>query len=448
MSLFSTLNTATTGLNASSTQLAVIGDNIANMATVGFKSARAEFADLLPNQTAGLSGPTQIGTGAGTDTVAVIFAQGAIEASENSLDMAISGDGFFMVNDGANDFYTRSGQFFLDEDGYIVNPQGYTVQGYYSTNGVLGGTVSDLQLELDPIAPKATTQVELSAILSSESEFDTTPFATGAFDLTSGNGDTLEDVASGSDFATSFTVYDSIGKAHEITVVFERTAEDAWSYYALADAGEVTDSTAATPPVYTEGSGFQIATGDLTFDTQGQLLSFTQEDTAVTTPWNFSGADPLDMDFLFGLDDAGLEADGQLRMLAGESSSSAIGQDGYPTGTLQNVSVDTDGTITGRYSNGELLTLGQVVLAQFPSNQGLDRVGNTLYTRTPDSGDPAIGVPNTGGRGKIVGNALEASNVELESEFIDMIRAQRGYQANSRVISMTDSVLNELVQLL
>jgi len=449
MSLFSTLNTATSGLGVSGHNLSVIGDNVANMNTTGFKASRAEFADLLPNQVSGIAGPSFIGTGANLNTVSVMFGQGSLEASDNALDLACAGDGFFIVSDGVQDYYTRNGEFFLDEEGYITNAENYRVQGYFAGNGVLGGTVDDLQLELDPIEPQETTEVNLAAIVSAEAVYSTTPFASGSFDMTSGTGDTLEDIAAAADFATSVTIYDSLGQSHELTVVFERTDEDTWSYYAMVDAGEVTDSSAATPPSYDEGAAFLIASGDLSFDADGVITSFTQTNASSSTAWNFYGADGSnDIDFILGVDALGDSNDGNVRMLAGASSSSAVSQDGYPTGTLTAISVGTDGQITGSYSNGEALILGMVVLAQFPSNHGLERVGGTLYKQTPDSGDPAVGEPDTGGRGKIVGNALEAANVELEDEFIKMIRAQRSYQSNSRVVEMTDNILNELVQLI
>ena len=195
MSLFSTMNTAASGLGVSSSSLSVIGDNIANLNTTGYKGSRAQFADYLPNNVVGLAGPSTIGTGAGLDTVVSLFGQGSIEDSDNALDMAISGNGFFVLSDGVSDYFSRAGQFYLNDTGEVVNAQGYNVQGYNATDGTLGATVEDMVIETDPISPKSTTEVVLSAILSSEADNSDTPIASGTVDIVSGSGDTLEDAA-------------------------------------------------------------------------------------------------------------------------------------------------------------------------------------------------------------------------------------------------------------
>ena len=447
MSLFSTMNTAASGLGVSSVSLSVIGDNIANLNTTGYKGSRAQFADYLPNSVVGLAGPSTIGTGSGLDTVVSLFGQGSIEDSENALDMAISGTGFFVVSDGVSDYYSRAGQFFLDEDGFVVNAQGYNVQGYNATDGILGATVDDLTVDMDPIAPKSTENILLTAILSSEADFSTTDLSSGVIDL-GGTGDSLEVAADGADFATSVTMYDSLGQAHEVTVLFERTATNDWAWFAAVDAGEVVDSTGAS--IGTDGSAFEIANGSLTFDSDGNLSVFDQTNTSATTSWTFQGATAEDPNFDFGvLNTAGTQGgeEGRLRMLGGESAVSALSQDGYPTGDLSSVSVDTDGVITGVYSSGQEITLGQVVLASFDAQTELAKIGNTLFRATEGSGDSAIGAPGTGSRGSVVGYALEKSNVDLEGEFVDMISSQRSYQANARMINSANDTLQELVNL-
>lgn len=443
MSLFSTMNTATSGLGASSTRLGVIGNNIANLNTTAYKSARAEFSDMLPQDVYGQSGPSQLGKGTQLSTLTILFGQGSIDASENALDMAISGEGFFVVNDGVANYYTRAGEFYLDDAGYIVNSTGLVLQGYSATDGTLGATVGDLQVDLNPLAPVATSEITLTANLSAESDYATTPVA--ALNLTTGTGDTLEDAADAGDFATSVTVYDSLGVPHAVTVVYERTAANDWSWYAVVDAGEVDITSLGGPG--TPGAAFQIASGTLTFDTDGNLTTFTQTDTSGVDPWAFEAATAQDFVFDFGVDTTGAITDGRVRMHNGASNVSAVSQDGYPVGSLQNISVDTDGTVYGSYTNGEELILGQVVLARFPSNGGLERTGGNLFRETLDSGSPAIGAPDTGGRGVVQGGALERSNVDLEDEFVDMITAQRSYQANARVIDTANQTLQELVNL-
>lgn len=446
MSLFSTMNTAASGLGVASSNLGVIGDNIANIGTTAFKKNRAEFADFLPQNVVGLAGPAQLGIGAATNTIATIFAQGSIDSSENALDLAINGDGFFVVSDQVTDFYTRAGVFALDEEGFVVNAQGYRVQGYNSDEGTLGKSLGDLQIDLDPIAPNPTTEIDLTAILSAEADYSDTPIATGlaaaTLDFTgSATGTTLEDAADAADFATSVTMYDSLGVAHEVTVLYERTDVDTWTWYAVVDAGEVDDGSGTA---LTAGTAFQIASGVANFDTAGDLVDNTQTDV---TGWTFFGAATSAPVFAFGRDSTGVATEGRVRMISGDSAVSAVFQDGYAPGDLSTMSVDTDGVVTGVYSNGQEVVLGQVALARFTSNEGLDRVGSTLFRETVASGQPAIGVADTGGRGMIIGNALEKSNVDLEDEFVSMITTQRGYQANSRVISTANDTLDELVRI-
>jgi flagellar hook protein FlgE len=442
MSLFSTMNTAASGLGVSSSSLSVIGDNIANLNTTGYKGSRAQFADYLPNNVVGLAGPSTIGTGAGLDTVVSLFGQGSIEDSDNALDMAISGNGFFVLSDGVSDYFSRAGQFYLNDSGEVVNAQGYNVQGYNATDGTLGATVEDMVIGTDPISPKSTSEVVLSAILSSEADNSDTPIASGTVDITSGSGDTLEDAADQADFATSVTTYDSLGQSHEVTVLFERSDADdqTWTYYAVVDAGELEDPTGTLE----DGFAYQIAEGVMTFNTDGELTSVTQTDT---TGWNYTGATEEVPTFDFGLDTAGDPTDGRIRMLGGDSAISAISQDGYPTGDLSSISVDPEGVVTGVYSSGQEITLGQVVLASFDAQNELAKIGNTLFRATEGSGDPAIGGPGTGSRGSVVGYALEKSNVDLEGEFVDMISSQRSYQANARMINSANDTLQELVNL-
>jgi len=443
MSLFSTLNTATSGLVVSSSSLGVIGDNIANMNTVGFKGARSEFADFLPQDVFGLAGPSQLGKGAGLNSLQTLFGQGALENSENPIDLAISGDGFFAVNDGVADYYSRAGQFYIDKDGVIVNGQGLALQGYNATNGTLGATVGDLTLDLDAIQPAATTEITVRATLDAEAA------VTGAVAALTldGTADTLETAANAADFATSVTIYDSLGVSHEVTVLYEYAGANQWNWYAVVDGTAVTDTSGGLPGAAATDGAFQIASGTATFSAAGLLTTFTETQTSATNAWNFTGAAAQDIAFDFGLDAAGTATDGNVRMLAGASAHSGITQDGYPPGDLISLSVESSGEIVGRYSSGEEITLGQVILVKFASNAELEKVGSTLFRDTGQSGSPVVGDPDSGGRGKIVGNALELSNVDLEGEFISMITSQRTYQANARMVETANSTLQELVQL-
>jgi flagellar hook protein FlgE len=446
MSLFSTMNTGASGLGVSSTYLQVIGDNIANINTIGFKGSRASFADFIPQHVFGMAGGGQIGTGAVTNNVQTLFGGGSIEATSEATDMAINGNGFFVVNDGRQSYYTRAGTFGFDDDGYLVAPGGFRVQGYSGEAGTLSSVVGDIQRDQLTVPAEATSTLTIDANLSAEVEVGTELAALDFYGTGAGSS-TLTDAASAADFSTSATVYDSLGVAHEVTVLFERSGTNGWTWRAVTDASQVYDST-GTAVSSDSDAAFEIAQGTLTFDSEGALTGFTQTDTSDTNTWTFGGSDTPGLSFDFGLDEAGAVTDGSIAMSGDESSVSNIDQDGYAQGDYDSVAVGDDGSIVVTYTNGQELTIGQVALATFASPQSLDRIGGTLFTTTPGSGDPAIGVAGSGGRGAIQGGALERSNVDLEAEFVAMITAQRSYQANSRVISTANETLASLMQLI
>ena len=444
MSLFNTLNTGASGLSVNTTSLSVIGDNIANINTVGFKGSQARFADMLPASVPGLGQTYQVGTGARSGQVATNFGQGSLQGSGSVLDMGITGNGFFAVSSGENTYYTRDGSFYMDNEGYIVNGGGLRLQGYQSSEkGDLTTLLGDLQIDQSPVAGEASSEISLTANLSAEAAFvddDGNP-ATPLADLDiEGGGVSIEDAALEADYATSITIYDSLGVAHEATVLFERNADDTWSWSAVVDQGELSG---AGPD--DSGVAFQIASGEATFDTDGNMTSSTQTNTAEA--WNYEGAAYLDIAFLFGADGSGNDTDGGVTMTGNESTVTSISQDGYGAGDLSNLTIDAEGVITGVYSNGENVVLGQVALATFSSDSGMERIGGNLFHASKDAGAPAMGVPDSGGRGTVNAYALEKSNVNLEDEFVHMIEAQRAYQSNARVITTANETLQELVNL-
>lgn len=444
MSLFSTLNTGASGLGVASMGLAVAGDNIANIGTTGYKQTRATFADFMPQDSFGLAGVGKLGSGAATNRLSTLFGQGTIEASDSSLDMAISGSGFFVVNDGDQSYYSRSGEFFLDNSGYVVSPNGLRLQGYPGTDGELSPAVGDLRVEDSVISGSATSAITLDALLSAETEVGTDLAAIDLYGTGTGTS-TLVEAGEAADFSTSVTIYDSLGVGHEVTVLFERSGTSEWSWRAVADASETTDGAGAAFSSE-EGYGFEISSGTVSFDTSGEVSGFAQTDTA--TAWTFAGAEPTAIAFDFGIDAAGVASDGAVRMAGTESSVTAVSQDGISTGTLSSLSVDADGVITGSYTNGEELALGRVVLANFASEAGLTRMGGNLFAATASAGAAVVGAAGTGTLGSLSGSALERSNVELEDQFVAMITSQRAYQASAKVISAADESLQTLVQLL
>ena len=448
MSLFSALSIGSSGLGASSVAISVIGDNVANINTTGFKSARPSFAVQFPHPQGTLGGVSQMGQGVTLDNIASMFTQGSLQATESALDLAITGKGFFEVSDGENKMYTRDGTFYLNSDGSIKNSLGMTLQGYNTYDNELSTTLGDLQLSTEPIAQKATDSITLDAILSAESVWDDdgdlvadTPYTAATKDGTS-NGVTIEELSTEADFATSVTVYDSLGIAHDMTVYFERTGDNDWNWSAVVDGGDVDFGGG----VYGEdGYALEVESGTMSFDADGNMSAFTSASTATT--WNFTGADFSNIEFNFGVDAAGDENDGSIRMAGSTSTVTSLDQNGYGIGNLSNVLVERDGAIYGIYSNGEELVLGQVAVALFGAESGLERQGGNLYRATRNSGPAAVGVPDTAGRGSISSYALEKSNVELEDQFVLMIEAQRAYQGNARIVNAANETLQELVNL-
>jgi flagellar hook protein FlgE len=450
MSLFSTLSIGASGLGASSIAIAVIGDNVANINTTGFKSARPSFAVQFPHPQGTLGGTAQMGQGVTLDNIASMFTQGSLQATESALDLAITGKGFFQVNDNEQNFFTRDGTFYLQNDGFIKNSLGMRLQGFNVYDHELSTTLTDLEISTAPIAQKETSEVSLGAILSADAVWDDdgdlvadTPYTTAIKDGTA-TGTTIEELSTEADFATSTVIYDSLGIPHDMTVFFEKTGDNDWNWSSVIDGGEIDFGGG----VYgDDGAALEIQSGTMTFDTDGNMSNFTS--AATGTAWNFIGAGVTALDFQFGLDTAGVETDaGGIRMAGGTSTVTALDQDGYGVGNLSNVVVERDGTITGVYSNGEELTLGQVAVALFGAESGLERQGGNLYRSTRNSGPPAMGVPDTAGRGSISSYALEKSNVELEDQFVLMIEAQRAYQGNARIINSANETLQELVNLI
>jgi flagellar hook protein FlgE len=422
--------------------MSVIGDNIANVNTIGFKRGRASFSDSFPVDVSYVHGPISIGTGAFVGKTSNEFSQGALQISNNNLHMAISGNGFFTVREDDCLYYTRNGEYFLDKEGYLTNPSGLKLQGFLAEDGAVQPQQGDLRVNLGDINSEPTTAVTLSTNLDSESDDSTTPLASMSLD---GATEDISTIAGDADFATSIAVYDSLGAKHDLTMAFEKTATNSWTCYVIADGGDVIDG--ASGAALTEGKGFNIATIDLTFDTSGNLTSFTQNNTSATSSWNFEGADAADFSFNFGLDAAGDPIDGNVVQLSSNSTVTSLDQDGFGVGHLTSLMVQTDGTVVGRYDNGQDILLGQVSIATFDSTSGLERMGGNTFRATRIPGEPTYGVPGEGGRGDIFGSSLEASNVDIEDEFVNMITAQRSYQANSRVMSATNELLRELVNL-
>lgn len=402
------------GLNAASKSLEVIGNNVSNSNTVGFKQSQAQFADVFANSLTG-GGASQIGIGTKVAKVQQEFTQGNITSSNNPLDIAINGGGFFRMSDNGTVTYTRNGQFQLDKQGFIVNSEGKNLTGYTMTNGVLStGSPANLQISTADLAPSATTAV------------------TGLFNLDSRDANLVSanfDPADPTTYhhSTSANVYDSLGNSHVMQNFFVKTAAGTWDVFTTADGVP----TAYTPPAA------PVATANMVFNGTGVGPTITPAVPTVNIPVTTGATSPLNVTLDFS----------QSTQFGSGFSVNSLSQDGYTSGRLSGFNFSADGTIVGRYTNGQSATLGQVALANFTNPNGLQSLGNNAWAETADSGPSLVGVPNTGGFGILQSNAVEDSNVDLTAELVNMITAQRVYQANAQTIKTQDQVLQTLVNL-
>lgn len=576
MGILSSLFAGVSGLNANGTALSVIGNNIANMSTVGFKGSKATFADLISSSISGGSGAVQTGIGVALTSVQGNFSQGSLATSSNVLDLAIDGNGFFVVEDAqGGTYYSRAGLFRLDRNNNVVDPSGFKLQGFLAdTTGTITGTIGDIALPSTTASPRATTVALVAANLNSAtnqtgvagnvvgsaasatttaagntsfnidlngdgvqtitvangltgaalataiqnavralvpndpfrsaaySGFTASVNASNIFTFTSGitgttnnsttgtgtvvvtanGGDTLaanlnmiagtsttgtnfllSDPPATSNFSTSMTVFDSLGNSHLLTTYFTRVGQNTWNYNVVASASDVVTANYDSSNIDASLGIVRVGSGTLTFGTNGTLdreSPVTRYDTGTaagtvgTTPGelqiDFNGAtqdQAIVMNYGTSVTtDGGTGLDGTTQF----GSTSALvqqTQDGFAAGSLQAFSVDSNGTISGRFSNGQLRALAQVVLARFPDPIGLTRTGKNTFAQSGNSGQPVTGTPDSAGLGRVLSNSLELSNVDLGESFIDMIAAQRGFQANSRVITTSDEILQELVNL-
>jgi flagellar hook protein FlgE len=397
---------ALSGLNAAATDLNVTANNIANAATNGFKSSRAEFAELFSVSPQGVSS-TQFGNGVRVSNIAQQFSQGNIEFTDNSLDLAISGQGFFIVSDGGALAYTRAGAFQVDREGYLVNSRNQRLQAYppLPTGGFNTGALADIQLVTTESAPQATTMANIILNLPANADLpSTTPFDPA--------------VPTSYNRATSLTMYDSLGAAHTGTLYFSKTGENTWSMRLYVDGSPVGDP---QDLVYSNtGALVEPSNGLLTFD-------YTPLTGAAT------------MNFSFDVS--------RTTQYGGAFNVNSITQNGYTTGRLIGIGIDSTGTVQARFTNGRSQALGQIALANFANPQGLLQIGDTSWAETFASGQALRGQAGNSGFGLIQSGALEASNVDLTQQLVNMITAQRNFQANAQMISTADAVTQTIINI-
>ena len=411
------------GLNASSKNLEVISNNIANANTFGAKTSRAEFSAVYAAALNG-AGTNLVGIGTALQSVAQQFTQGNVSTTENPLDLAINGAGFFQITDGNSPItYTRNGQFKVNRDGYIVNNSQERLMGYSADgNGVIQpGQLAPLRLPTDGIDPNTSTRIELEVNLDSRVA-TTLPPAAPMIDFAD---------AGSYNNATSLTVYDMKGQEVAMSFYFQKAANNQWNVYATANGTSVAGTNVAPTPITT-----------INFQTNGSGPITPNAPVSINVPASTNAAG------------AQTEAiPGLLFDLSGATQYGAaygvtdMRQDGYGAGQLSTISIEPDGVIMARYSNGQSKPSGQIELANFRNPQGLQPLGDNAWARNYASGDPVYGVPGDGNLGVLQSGALEESNVDLTGELVNMITAQRVYQANAQTIKTQDQVLQTLVNL-
>lgn len=425
MSVWSSLFTGSSGLNAFGDALGVVGDNIANVSTVGFKSSRASFSDLLGGNAANTQ---RVGIGVSMEGPQTLFTQGTLQQTGRGLDLAIRGNGFFVVRGNHSgvegDYYSRDGRIQADRNGYLVNNEGLRLQGYeIDAAGNLSPAIGDLVVD-DQSPPRATTAVTVSMNL------DASVPLPAPFDPA--------DPAATSNYATSMTVYDSLGNDHRVDVYFSNIGGGQWDWHAMVDGGETVAGVAGTP--------FEIAAGNLSFTTDGGLDTETSLGSSVDF-LNATAGQAITFDFGDAITTDGGTGVSGTTQYDGDFNVRGLAQDGLSVGTLSDLQINEEGVMTAVYSNGRALPVARLALANFKSEEGLLRAGNQLFAETADSGSALVGVAASGGRGALSAGALEASNVDLGSELVTLIAYQRAFQANARTVSASDEMLVELANI-
>jgi flagellar hook protein FlgE len=396
------------GLNANQQKLNVIGNNLANINTIGFKASTVQFSDLVSQSVGGSSAnPMQIGLGVTTGSISPSFSQGGIENTGVPTNVAIQGNGFFVIGSQANRSYTRAGDFSFNANGALVTADGLPVQGFTAINPLTGAIITTGQptnVIVPPgvlRAPTATTQ------FSAVSNLDA-----GA--------------ANGTTFTASAQIYDALGTAHVVTITYGKTGNGAWTYSIAVPAADI--SLPTTNP---------IANGNLTFSAAG-VLTAPAAAVAIAAPTWSNGATPTALTWA---------VTGALTGYAAPSATSSVTQNGAAAGTVSGISIDSAGQMVATLGAGQTVVVGQLALAVFNNPQGLVKVGSNRFSEAASAGIANVGVAGTGGRGSLIGSSLEQSNVDMAQEFTQMILAQRGYQANSKSITTADQILQDTLNL-
>ncbi|WP_406819479.1 flagellar hook protein FlgE [Pseudomonas sp. KnCO4] len=447
-------NIGLSGLYAANKQLDVTGNNIANVNTTGFKSSRAEFADVYAGANRLGVGKNQVGNGVRLAAVSQQFTQGDVNNTGNVLDMGIQGQGFFVLSDNGSRVYTRAGAFQASKDNFVVTSDGLRLQGYAAdSNGkIQKGVLSDLQIDTSALQPKATSLIDQGINLNSSA-------ADIPLEVDDGTGAMVPnlpfDPADQKTYTKSFPtkVYDSQGNEHTMEQFYRKTGTNEWTMYTLVDGRNPFDPSSTTP-----------LTGTISFNSDGSVKSMTADNTGhpagssftvTNNTFTMTGWVPAVEDSAGNwiANGAAGNADGMRLSMNSttsyntETARMSQSQDGYATGILSSLSIDSTGVLFASFSNQQSRAIGQVALASFANEQGLQQIGGTRWTETYSSGIPGIDAPKTGTLGSVESNSLEASNVNLTQELVELIKAQSNYQANAKTISTESTIMQTIIQM-
>ncbi|MBF0209050.1 MAG: flagellar hook protein FlgE [Oligoflexia bacterium] len=425
MSILSSFNVGVTGLNSIGGGMAVIADNIANAGTNGFKSSRPEFQDVFASSLNGIDGGDQIGAGTKLAHTKPVFTQGSVVRTMNVTDLSISGNGFFMVDASFGRGFTRDGSFNFDKDGLLVTGDGYPVYGFIADdNGKITSRINPIKLGGTTIPAKATGLVNVLMNIDSRADIQ-------KFDK--------DNAMKTSNYNTGMVIYDNVGTARLVTMYFNKTDENKWEYHVMAKSEDAASAGK-------DKAEIEMANGTLLFSDKGLL----QKEESKMNSFNFNkgagGDQKIDFNFGNSIAEGGTGLDSTTQY-GSPSAVSRHTQDGASAATLASLSFNDTGVLSAVYNNGEVRDLAQVAIAKFESNEGLFKLGKNLYKETRRSGQAAVGKPGEQGRGDVLAKSLEESTVDIAHEFVNLMKSQRNFTANTKTITTADQMLQEVLNI-
>ncbi|MEK6625955.1 MAG: flagellar hook protein FlgE [Bdellovibrionota bacterium] len=422
MSILSSFNIGVSGLKAAGSGMGVIGDNISNSGTNGFKASRAEFQDVLATSLKGIDGGDQMGAGVKLAHIKPVMSQGDVTRTESITDLAVNGNGFFMVNAGFGRAFTRDGSMNFDKSGQLVTGDSFPVLGFSADDkGKITNKIDPIKLGNTTINAKATEEAVISMNLDSRDNVE-------KFDLA--NADKT------SNYSTTVTVYDNIGTARLVTLYYNKADNNVWEYHAVADGKDTQGGK--------DGQLYEMATGKLVFNDKGLL----QEEVEGKNAFNFnkgaSQGQKIKFDWGKSIKEGGEGLDASTQF-GSKSTVARQTQNGHTAATLTSLSFNDSGILTAVYDNGESRDIAQIAVGKFENNEGLFKMGKNLFKESKLSGQAAVGKPGEGGRGEVLSKSLELSNVDLAGEFVAMMGAQRNFTANAKTLTAADQMLQEVL---